>query len=73
MALWIDVCKRQKSTSDRESTLTLKSMGRIISSPKQKVPVAPQDQPLTQEKILHLQIKSQNLAAKFTYILTLFG
>ena len=34
--------KRQKSAGDDRSTLTLKLMGRVIRSPKQRVPVAPQ-------------------------------
>ena len=39
------VHKRQKSAGDDESILALKPMGRIIPSPKQKVPVAPLNGP----------------------------
>ena len=37
--------KRQKSAGNDRSTLTLKLMGRVIPSPKQRVPVAPQNGP----------------------------
>ena len=37
--------KWQKSTGDDRSNLTLKLMGRLIWSPKQRVPVAPQNGP----------------------------
>ena len=40
--LGIVVRKWQKSTGNLESNLALKPMDKIIQSPKQKVPVAPQ-------------------------------
>ena len=43
MTLGIVVRKRQKSTGDDESTLVLKTMGRITRSAKQRVPVVPQN------------------------------
>ena len=39
MALGIVIHKRQKSTCNNESTLALKPMGRVIPSPKQRVPL----------------------------------
>ena len=38
-------CKQQKSIGDDQSTLTLKHMGKVIQSPKQMIPVAPQNGP----------------------------
>ena len=37
--------KQQKSACDNRSTLTLKLMGRVIRSPKQRAPVAQQNGP----------------------------
>ena len=45
MTLGIIACKQQKGAGDDRSTLTLKLMGRVIRSPKQRVPVAPQNGP----------------------------
>ena len=40
------LCASDKSTGDDESILTLKPIGsRVIQSPKQRVPVAPQNEP----------------------------
>ena len=41
--MWMIVRKRQKSIGGNESTLALKPTGRVISSLKQRIPVAPQN------------------------------
>ena len=51
MTLWIIACKGQKSTGHDESTLTLKLMGGVITSPKQRVPVAPQNGPRSNKNL----------------------
>ena len=43
--------KRQKSAGDDRSTLTLKLMGRVIRSPKQRAPVAPQNGPQSNKNL----------------------
>ena len=45
MTLGNIACKQQKSTGDDLCPLTLKIMDRVIRSPKQRVPVAPQNGP----------------------------
>ena len=45
MTLGIVAFKRQKSAGDDQSALTLKPMGRVLRSPDQRVPVAPQNGP----------------------------
>ena len=44
--------KQQKSAGDDESSLGLKHMGRVIQSPKQRVPVPPQNRPQSNKNFL---------------------
>ena len=44
------MCKREQSTSDDGSTLALKSTGRVNLSPKQRVPVTPQNGELSPQQ-----------------------
>ena len=48
------MCKQEQSAGLRDdgSTLALKPMGRVNQSPKQKVPVAPQNGYLSLQKML---------------------
>ena len=43
LTLRIITCKPEQSTGNGASTLALKSIGRVQQSPKQQVPVAPQN------------------------------
>ena len=45
MALGTIAYKQQMSAGHHESTLPLKPMGRVIQSPKRRVPVAPYNRP----------------------------
>ena len=44
--------KRQKSAGDDGATLTLKIMVRVIRSPKQRVPMAPQNGPRSNKTLI---------------------